>query len=83
MERRQFSSLSPAPQPHGICCARVALRFRILINSLIRSRRRWAAKLSCAALAVSKRFQSHPQISSLSVTQLDGYRYQLALNSGR
>ena len=36
--------------------------------------RRSAAKLSCAALAVPKRFQLDPQVSGLSVTQLDGYR---------
>jgi hypothetical protein len=45
--------------------------------------RRSAAKLSCAALAVLKRFQLGPQVSGLSVTQLDGYKCQLALNSGR
>ena len=37
--------------------------------------RRSAAKLSCAALAVPKRLQLDPQVSGLSVTQLDGYRY--------
>ena len=42
-----------------------------------------AAKLSCAALAVLKRFQLDPQVSGLLVTQLDGYKCQLALNSGR
>ena len=36
--------------------------------------RRSAAKLSCAALAVPKRLQLDPQVSGLSVTQLDGYR---------
>src|ERR1700752_2874177 len=45
--------------------------------------RRSAAKLSCAALAVLKRFQFGPQVSGLSVTELDGYKCQLALNSGR
>jgi len=42
-----------------------------------------AAKLSCAALAVLKRFQLDPQVSGLLVTQLDGYKCQLALNFGR
>jgi hypothetical protein len=45
--------------------------------------RRSAAKLSCAALAVLKRLQLGPQVSRLSVTQVDGYKCQLALNSGR
>ena len=45
--------------------------------------RRSASKLSCAALAVPKRFQEDPQVSRLLVTQLDGYRRQLAFNSGR
>src|SRR5690348_10617581 len=36
-----------------------------------------------AALAALKRFQLGPQVSGLSVTQLDGYKCQLALNSGR
>jgi hypothetical protein len=34
--------------------------------------RRLAAKLSGTALAVPKRFQLDPQVSGLSVTQLDG-----------
>src|ERR1700751_3035273 len=44
--------------------------------------RRSAAKLSRAALAVPKRFQLGPQVSGLSVTQLDGYKCQFALNFG-